>query len=169
MPVHGRGRASYGITALYRIRSLVSSLCLSERDGDEAGYVYQADCGSSPTYALEEQREGVYRIRSLHPVFGYGCLSVDNGSTKKGARMMDDYCGHRGNSERFRLKPAGADDCRLLQLHTNVCVSVPGGSKDKWAPVLQLPCGSGDAGQVFRLKRCPRRARYPPLPATSNN
>ncbi|TLS45370.1 XRE family transcriptional regulator [Streptomyces montanus] len=155
------------VAGTYRIRSLVSSLCLSERDGDEAGYVYQADCGSSsPTYALEEQGEGVYRIRSLHPVFGYGCLGVDNGSTKKGARMMDDYCGHRGNSERFRLKPAGANDYRLLPLHTNACVSVPGASKDTWAPVLQLPCGSGDAGQVFRFEPAPSPSAVPTI--TSN-
>ncbi|MEV4743926.1 XRE family transcriptional regulator [Streptomyces sp. NPDC049555] len=138
----------------YRIRAAISSLCLSERDGQDAGNVYQADCRSSvPTYALEEADGGTYRIRSLHPVFGYGCLGVQNGSAKGGAQMMDDYCGHRGTAESFRLRREGtpAGGYRVMPLHTGACLSVPGGSKQQWAPVLQLPCAAGDAGQVFHF------------------
>ncbi|MEV1078136.1 RICIN domain-containing protein [Streptomyces sp. NPDC050211] len=150
----------------YRIRSLMSSLCLSEHDGEERGYVSQVDCGSSLTYALEEKGNGVYRIRSLHPVFGYGCLGVDTGSRRRGARIQHDYCGHRGASEQFRLNRAGADGYRLVPLHTNACVSVPSGTKDVGAPLLQLPCGSGNTGQVFRLDPVPSPSAIPDI--TSN-
>ncbi|MEU3876014.1 MULTISPECIES: helix-turn-helix domain-containing protein [Streptomyces] len=153
----------------YRIRSAVSSLCLSERDGQGAGNVYQADCRSSvPTYALEEADGGAYRIRSLHPVFGYGCLGVGNGSAKGGAQMMDDYCGHRGTAENFRLRREGAPagGYRVMPLHTGACVSVPGGSKQQWTPVLQLPCAAGDAGQVFHFDPV---ASPHPIPTISRN
>jgi hypothetical protein len=161
------GESASPVPGTYRIRSLASSLCLSERDGEEAGYVYQSHCPSSiPAYALEEEGGGVYRIRSLHPVFGYGCLGVANGSTKGGARMMDDYCGHRGVSERFRLKPVGAGGYRIMPLHTNACVSVPGSSDDQWAPVLQNPCDPGDTGQVFRFDPVPSPSVIPTI--TSN-
>ncbi|PSJ30691.1 hypothetical protein B7P34_01465 [Streptosporangium nondiastaticum] len=138
----------------YRIRSAASSLCLTERDGQGTGNVYQADCRSSvPTYALEEADGGTYRIRGLHPVFGYGCLGVGNGSSMGGAQMADDYCGHRGAAETFHLQREGtpAGGYRVMPLHTRACVSVPGSSAQQWAPVLQLPCAAGDAGQVFHF------------------
>ncbi|MEU1378408.1 helix-turn-helix domain-containing protein [Streptomyces triculaminicus] len=175
---HGNGTAegataSSGPPALapgtYRIRSAVSSLCLSERDGEGTGNVYQADCRSSiPTYALEEADGGAYRIRSLHPVFGYGCLGVGNGSSKRGAQMMDDYCGHRGVAESFRLRREGtpAGGYRVMPLHTGACLSVPGGSKQQWAPVLQLPCAATDAGQVFHFDPV---ASPRPIPTVSSN
>ncbi|MFF0160979.1 RICIN domain-containing protein [Streptomyces sp. NPDC005263] len=147
----------------YRIRSLMSSLCLSERDGEERGYVSQADCGNSLTYALEEKGNGVYRIRSLHPVFGYGCLGVEAGSRNGGARIQHDYCGHRGASEQFRLKQARAGGYRLVLLHTNACVSVPSGTKAIGAPLLQLACGSGNTGQVFRLDPVPSPSAIPDI------
>ncbi|MEU9956186.1 XRE family transcriptional regulator [Streptomyces sp. NPDC050982] len=158
------------VPGTYRIRSLSSSLCLSERDGEETGSVYQFDCGRGLlTYALEDQGDGVYRIRSLHPVFGYGCLGVTGGSTRGGARMADDYCGHRGNAERFRLKPVGTDGARgprgyrIMPLHTDSCVSVPGASKKSWAPVLQLPCGQGESGQTFRFDPVPSPSAVPSI------
>jgi len=158
------------VPGTYRIRSLTSSLCLSERDGEETGSVYQFDCGRGLlTYALEDQGDGVYRIRSLHPVFGYGCLGVTGGSTRGGARMADDYCGHRGNAERFRLKPVGTDGSggsggyRIMPLHTESCVSVPGGSKKNWAPVLQLPCGPDESGQTFRFDPVPSPSAVPTI------
>ncbi|MEU9782879.1 helix-turn-helix domain-containing protein [Streptomyces phaeochromogenes] len=157
----------------YQIRSLTSSLCISERDGEETGSVYQFDCARGLlTYALEDQGDGVYRIRSLHPVFGYGCLGVTGGSTRGGARMADDYCGHRGNAERFRLKPVAADGSqgsraprgyRIMPLHTGSCVSVPGGSRKSWAPVLQLPCGQGESGQTFRFDPVPSPSAVPSI------
>ncbi|MGW3419130.1 RICIN domain-containing protein [Streptomyces phaeochromogenes] len=155
------------VPGTYRIRSLTSSLCLSERDGEETGSVYQFDCGRGLlTYALEDQGDGVYRIRSLHPVFGYGCLGVTGGSTRGGARMADDYCGHRGNAERFRLKPVGTDGprgYRIMPLHSDSCVSVPGGSKKNWTPVLQLPCGPDESGQTFRFDPVPSPSAVPTI------
>jgi hypothetical protein len=112
---------------VYRIRSAVSSLCLSERDGESGGgNVYQSECATGiPAYTLEQAESGSYRIRSLHPVFGYGCLGVANGSTRGGAQMMDDYCGHRGTAEHFRLRPVGAtprQGYRITLVHTDACV-----------------------------------------------
>ncbi|GHH95676.1 RICIN domain-containing protein [Streptomyces capillispiralis] len=167
--VHGGGGATGAAgdsdapgAGTYRIRSLASSLCLSERDGEDAGHVYQSACaGSIPAYALEEKGEGVYRIRSLHPVFGYGCLGVENAGTRRGARMMDDYCGHRGTAERFRLEPAGDRGYRIRPVHTDACVSVPGGSVTQWTPIVQSPCVSGDTGQVFRFDPVPTPSAVP--------
>ncbi|MGW8377919.1 XRE family transcriptional regulator [Streptomyces sp. ODS28] len=137
----------------YRIRSAHSALCLSERDGEDSGELRQSDCRtSSPVYRLERSGDG-YRIRSLHPVFGLGCMGVAGGSTVSGARMADDYCGHRGEAERMRLRPAkGAGSAygyRIVLRHTGACVAVPGASRTEGAPVLQLPCAQHDKGQVF--------------------
>ncbi|GAB2825408.1 RICIN domain-containing protein [Streptomyces daliensis] len=142
----------------YRIRSVASSLCLSERDGEGSGNVYQSGCeGAVPVYALEKAESGAYRIRSLHPTFGKGCLGVDEGSTHPGARMVDDYCGHRGVAERFRLQPTAepARGYRLKPLHADTCVTVPGGSAKEGTSVLQLPCDSGLEGQIFRFDPVP--------------
>ncbi|MEV2192676.1 helix-turn-helix domain-containing protein [Streptomyces phaeochromogenes] len=167
------GDGASPVPGTYQIRSLTSSLCISERDGEETGSVYQFDCARGLlTYALEDQGDGVYRIRSLHPVFGYGCLGVTGGSTRGGARMADDYCGHRGNAERFRLKPVATDGAqgsrgprgyRIMPLHTGSCVSVPGGSKKSWAPVLQLPCGKDESGQTFRFDPVPSPSAVPSI------
>ncbi|OAR26819.1 hypothetical protein A8W25_00480 [Streptomyces sp. ERV7] len=138
---------------VYRIRSAVSSLCLSEREGESGGNVYQSECATGiPVYALEQAEGGSYRIRSLHPVFGYGCLGVANGSTRGGAQLMDDYCGHRGTAERFRLRLASTaprQGYRIIPVHTGACVSVPGRSTREWIPILQLPCTDSDPGQSF--------------------
>ncbi|MFD7501161.1 RICIN domain-containing protein [Streptomyces sp. NPDC059850] len=138
----------------YRIRSAVSSLCLAEVESKSGGSIFQADCRRSiPVYALEESGDATVRLRSLHPVFGYGCLGVGQGSTKGGTQMMDDYCGHRGTAESFRIqrvtKPVSG--YRIRPVHTDQCVSVPGGSTRKGDPVLQLPCAADDTGQVFRF------------------
>ncbi|MFG2349332.1 helix-turn-helix domain-containing protein [Streptomyces phaeochromogenes] len=170
------GGGASPVPGTYQIRSLTSSLCISERDGEETGSVYQFDCARGLlTYALEDQGDGVYRIRSLHPVFGYGCLGVTGGSTRGGAQLADDYCGHRGNAERFRLKPVATDGSqgsrgprgprgyRIMPLHTGSCVSVPGGSKKSWTPVLQLPCGQGESGQTFRFDPVPSPSAVPSI------
>ncbi|WP_159043293.1 RICIN domain-containing protein [Streptomyces sp. NBRC 110028] len=138
----------------YRIRSVISSLCLSELESQGGGNVFQTDCRSAiPTYALEGAQDSVYRIRSLHPALGYGCLGVGKASSEGGAQMMDDYCGHRGAAERFRIqrvtKPVRG--YRIKPVHTGQCVSLPGGSTRKGDPVVQLPCTAGDTGQIFRF------------------
>ncbi|MEU7103714.1 RICIN domain-containing protein [Streptomyces sp. NPDC046215] len=165
-----RGATSAPAPGTYRIRSALSSLCLSERDGDDTGNVYQAACRKAvPTYALEEAGNGEYRIRSLHPVFGYGCLGVANGSTLGGTRMEDDYCGQRGRGEQFRIRPAGgpARGYRIVPVHTDACVSVPGGARTEWTAVLQLPCASGEPGQVFHFDPVASPAAMPTI--TSNH
>ncbi|GES34720.1 hypothetical protein San01_72080 [Streptomyces angustmyceticus] len=152
---------------VYRIRSAASSLCLSEREGEGGGRVYQATCAKAvPVYSVEPVEGGAYRIRSLHPVFGYGCLGVTGGSTRAGAQLMDDYCGHRGSAERFQLQPAGHARYRLLPAHTSACTSVPGGPPTPWTPVLQLPCRPDDPGQLFLFDSHPPPTAIPSI--TSN-
>jgi transcriptional regulator with XRE-family HTH domain len=138
----------------YRIRSVVSSLCLSERRSEDGGNISQSDCRRSiPVYALEGSQDDTYRIRSLHPVLGYGCLGVGHGSSEGGAQMMDDYCGHRGTAERFRIERVTTPvrGYRIRPVHTGDCVALPGGSTRAGSPVLQLPCRTGDTGQIFRF------------------
>ncbi|MGR3934306.1 RICIN domain-containing protein [Streptomyces sp. BRA346] len=138
----------------YRLRSVVSSLCLSELESKDGGYIFQADCRHSiPAYALEKSGDDTVRLRSLHPVMGYGCLGVGQGSTKGGTQMMDDYCDHRGMAERFRIQRVTQPvrGYRIKPVHSGQCVSVPGGSTRERIPVLQLPCADGDTGQIFRF------------------
>jgi helix-turn-helix protein/ricin-type beta-trefoil lectin protein len=163
------GTPSGPVPGVYRIRSAVSALCLSERDGESGGgNVYQSQCVATgiPAYALEQADSGLYRIRSLHPVFGYGCLGVAHGSTHGGAQMMDDYCGHRGTAEHFRLRPAGTaphQGYRIVLAHTGACVSIPGRSTREWTPVLQLPCAASDPGQIFRFDPMPSPSAVPTI------
>ncbi|MGW8556691.1 RICIN domain-containing protein [Streptomyces tubercidicus] len=152
---------------VYRIRSAASSLCLSEREGESGGRVYQATCAKAvPVYSVEPVEGGAYRIRSLHPVFGYGCLGVTGGSTRAGAQLMDDYCGHRGSAERFQLQPAGRARYRLVPAHTGACASVPGGPPTQWTPVVQLSCRPDDPGQLFLFDSRPPPTAIPSI--TSN-
>ncbi|PJI99820.1 helix-turn-helix protein [Streptomyces sp. 2333.5] len=152
---------------VYRIRSAASSLCLSEREGESGGRVYQAACAKAvPVYSVEPVEGGAYRIRSLHPVFGYGCLGVTGGSTRAGAQLMDDYCGHRGSAERFQLQPADHARYRLVPAHTGACASVPGGSSTEWTPVVQLACRPDDPGQLFLFDSHPPPTAVPSI--TSN-
>lgn len=152
---------------VYRIRSATSSLCLSEREGESGGRVYQATCAKAvPVYSVEPVEDGAYRIRSLHPVFGYGCLGVTGGSTRAGAQLMDDYCGHRGSAERFQLHPAGRARYRLVPAHTGACASVPDGSPTEWTPVVQLSCRPDDPGQLFLFDSRPPPTAIPTI--TSN-
>ncbi|MFJ6605105.1 RICIN domain-containing protein [Streptomyces lydicus] len=107
-------------------------------------------------------------MRSFHPIFGYGCLGVTGGSTRTGAQLMDDYCGHRGSAEGFQLQPTDRAHYRLVPTHTGACASVPGGSPTEWTPVVQLSCRPDDPGQLF-LFCSPHPRPPPPSPATDLN
>lgn len=176
-PAHVIGAASASATprpalsgpqpGVYRIRSAASSLCLSEREGESGGRVYQTICAKAvPVYSVEPVEGGAYRLRSLHPVFGYGCLGVTGGSTRAGAQLMDDYCGHRGSAERFQLQPAGRARYRLVPDHTGACASIHGGPPTQWTPVVQLPCRTDDPGQLFLFDSRPPPTAVPSI--TSN-
>ncbi|MFE6868124.1 RICIN domain-containing protein [Kitasatospora sp. NPDC057692] len=151
----------------YRIRSDASGLCFSEREDEGKGHVYQADCAAAfPVYSLEPLDAGLFRLRSLHPVFGYGCLGVDKGSTRPAAPAADDYCGGRGISERFRLEPAAGGGFRIVPQHSGSCLTVPGGA-DTTArtPVVQLACDPAESGQVFRFEAVPAPTSVPDITA----
>ncbi|MFF0292141.1 RICIN domain-containing protein [Kitasatospora sp. NPDC004614] len=129
----------------------------------------QVDCaGAVPTYVLEPGGEGLYMIRSLHPVLGHGCLGVDSGLRTEGARLMNDYCGRRGTAERFRLRPSpdGSGAYLIRPAHTDACVTVPGGIATPGASVLQLPCAASPTGQAFTLEPVPAPTGIPDI--TSN-
>ncbi|MGW0390987.1 RICIN domain-containing protein [Streptomyces sp. NPDC003042] len=155
----------------YRIRSTDSGLCLSEPDGeDSGGRVQQSNCdGSVPTYLLEPAGGGQHLIRTLHPVFGRGCLGVAGGSVQDGTQLMHDYCGRRGTGERFRLEPSGAPQggFRIRPVHTGACVTVPGGTRTPGARVLQLACAAGTpvpgSGQTFALDAVPAPTPIPDI------
>ncbi|GHH78731.1 hypothetical protein GCM10018793_29980 [Streptomyces sulfonofaciens] len=151
----------------YRIRSAATSYCLAEVDGEESGDVHQLDCaGSIPVYEVQPAESGTYWIHSLHPAMGLGCLGVAGGAMKDAAPMGDDYCGHRGDAEKFRMQKVAApvEGYRIRLLHTGACVTVPGATERKGVQVLQMPCTGGDAGQVFRFDPVPAPTHVPPPP-----
>ncbi|MFF7454515.1 RICIN domain-containing protein [Kitasatospora sp. NPDC008115] len=149
----------------YRIRSDDSGLCFSEREDEGAGHVFQADCAEAvPVYSLEPLDGGMFRLRSLHPVFGYGCLGVENGSTRPAAPAGDDYCGHRGTSERFRLEAVAGGGFRIVPQHSGACLTVSGGSATTpRTPVVQLACDPAESGQVFRFDAVPSPSAVPDI------
>ncbi|MFE7560111.1 RICIN domain-containing protein [Kitasatospora sp. NPDC057500] len=149
----------------YRIRSDDSGLCFSEREDEGAGHVFQADCAEAvPVYSLEPLDGGVFRLRSLHPVFGYGCLGVENGSTRPAAPAGDDYCGRRGTSERFRLEAVAGGGFRIVPQHSGACLTVSGGSATTArTPVVQLACDPAESGQVFRFDAVPSPSGIPDI------
>ncbi|KDN81084.1 helix-turn-helix domain-containing protein [Kitasatospora cheerisanensis] len=154
----------------YRIRPTGSGLCLGESAvHDSGGRVTQVDCANAvPTYVLEPGADGLYTIRSLHPVLGHGCLGVDSGLLTEGATLMNDYCGRRGTAERFRLRPSpdGSGAYLIRPAHTDACVTVPGGIATPGASVLQLPCATTPTGQTFALEPVPAPTGIPDI--TSN-
>ncbi|GAA1389882.1 hypothetical protein GCM10009639_18030 [Kitasatospora putterlickiae] len=163
----GDGGTGAPPSGTYRIRSDASGLCFSEREDEGAGHVFQADCAEAvPVYSLEPLDGGVVRLRSLHPVFGYGCLGVDNGSTRPAAQAGDDYCGRRGTSERFRLEPVAGGGFRIVPQHSGACLTVSGGSATTArTPVVQLGCDPAESGQVFRFDAVPSPASIPDITA----
>ncbi|MDY0810592.1 helix-turn-helix domain-containing protein [Kitasatospora purpeofusca] len=151
----------------YRIRPTGSGLCLGESAVQgSGGRVTQVDCaGAVPTYVLEPWADGLYMIRSLHPVLGHGCLGVDSGLLTEGATLMNDYCGRRGTAERFRLRPSpdGSGAYLIRPAHTDACVTVPGGIATPGASVLQLPCATTSTGQTFTLEPVPAPTGIPDI------
>ncbi|MER5355440.1 XRE family transcriptional regulator [Kitasatospora sp. NPDC002551] len=149
----------------YRIRSEASGLCFSERDDEGSGRVFQTACAEAvPVYSLEPLDEGVVRLRSLHPVFGYGCLGVENGSTRSAAQAEDDYCGRRGTAERFRLEPVPGGGFRIVPQHSGLCLTAPGGAAaTERAPVVQLACEPAGTGQVFHFDAVPSPRAVPDI------
>ncbi|MFI5532161.1 helix-turn-helix domain-containing protein [Kitasatospora sp. NPDC051853] len=158
------------VPGAYRIRPTGSGLCLGESTTeDSGGRVTQVACpGAVPTYVLEPSGGDRYLLRSLHPVFGHGCLGVDSGLLVEGAHLMNDYCGRRGTAEHFTLRPApGTPGTFLLQpSHTDACVTVPGGIATPGASVLQLPCATPPTGQTFTFEPVPAPTGIPDI--TSN-
>ncbi|MFD8595001.1 RICIN domain-containing protein [Kitasatospora sp. NPDC059646] len=155
------------LAGAYRIRPTGSGLCLGESAvRDSGGRVTQVDCaGAVPTYVLEPGADGLYTIRSLHPVLGHGCLGVDSGLRTEGATLMNDYCGRRGTAERFRLRPSpdGSGAYLIRPAHTDACVTVPGGIATPGASVLQLPCTTTPTGQTFTLEPVPAPTGIPDI------
>ncbi|MFB7473607.1 RICIN domain-containing protein [Kitasatospora sp. NPDC056184] len=151
----------------YRIRSDASGLCFSEHEDEGKGHIYQADCAAAfPVYSLEPLDGGLFRLRSLHPVFGYGCLGVEKGSTRPAAQAADDYCGGRGTSERFRLEPVAGGGFRIVPQHSGSCLTVSGGAATTArTPVVQLACDPAESGQVFRFDAVPAPTSVPDITA----
>jgi hypothetical protein len=135
----------------YRIRSVHSNLCLTERTGNDSGYLYQADCaGQMPAMTLQVIGDGSYGIALDHPVHGPGCTGVPGGSTAVGAPLEDDYCG-AGKGQAFRLEPVNTPlrGLRIRPVHSDLCVGITGDSAVAWQQAYQLACDPAAKGQVF--------------------
>ncbi|WP_051713119.1 helix-turn-helix domain-containing protein [Spirillospora albida] len=130
----------------------LGDLCLSERRNDRSGRIYLTDCAKSfPPRALT--RHGtLWRITTVHPQFGPGCMGVVDGSAEPGTPLSDDTC-DRIQTDRFTMRrtPRGH---QLLPENRDLCVGVKG-TPTLNAPVLQLPCDPNAPGQLFNIAETP--------------
>ncbi|GAB3434992.1 BTAD domain-containing putative transcriptional regulator [Actinophytocola sediminis] len=137
----------------YDFRLTHSALCLSEREGEDSGQVFQSDCANTvPVYSLRPWGQGAYRIASHHPEFKGGCLGIPKGKRDSGAGAYDDWC-DTGAAEEFLVEPVGvpAPGFRLRLVHSDLCLTATDASTTEWTPIVQLPCDERVEGQVFEL------------------
>ncbi|MBB4703146.1 helix-turn-helix domain-containing protein [Sphaerisporangium siamense] len=139
----------------YRVRLLPSNLCLSEKPGSDLGLVYQAPCTSGFPVTLhpEPGGAGVYRVATVHPVFGDGCMGVD-----KADGLVNTFCDDEGFSRYLRLETVTApvSGVRLRVPGRAGCVGVHESDRARaWARLALRTCSSSMAGQVVLFERLP--------------
>ncbi len=131
-----------------------SSLCLTERAGS-TGHLFQGPCESAtPRFTLVPRSGATWRIATLHPEYGEGCMGVQRSARHAGASLENDYCGKRDGAETFRLDPVGSpvEGYRIRPLHTGLCLGAEEGPSDElWAEVVQTKCAADATTQIFRF------------------
>lgn len=136
------------------VRVGTSSLCLTERAGS-SGHLYQGPCkGAIPRFTLVPRAGDTWRIATVHPEYGEGCMGVQRSARHAPAPLENDYCGRRGKAETFRLEPVGSpvEGYRIRPQHTGLCLGVEDvGSDEPWAEVVQTACAADAARQIFRF------------------
>ncbi|WP_093798971.1 XRE family transcriptional regulator [Streptomyces sp. Wb2n-11] len=139
-----------------------SSLCLTERAGS-TGHLFQGPCESAtPRFTPVPRGGATWRIATLHPEYGEGCMGVQGSARHAGASLENDYCGKRDGAETFRLDPVGSpvEGYRIRPLHTGLCLGAEEGPSDElWAEVVQTKCAADATTQIFRFD--------PPLSASA--
>lgn len=127
----------------------IGGLCLSEKgEHDPSGLVQLSSCGRSfPPRRLRPHGD-LWRVTTVHPKFGPGCMGVVTGSTVSGAALSDDFCG-QVQTDRFILQRV-AGGFHLLPEHHNLCVGVTGKPRIG-SPLSQLPCDDSAPGQLFTI------------------
>ncbi|OEJ41038.1 hypothetical protein AR457_11195 [Streptomyces agglomeratus] len=154
----GSGPGSRPVAGERLVKVGESDLCLTERSGS-SGHLYQGPCaGAIPRFTLVPRAGGTWRIATLHPTYGEGCMGVQRSSRQTPAPLENDYCGRRGKAETFRLEPVArpVEGYRIRPLHTGFCLGVDDGGPDAadrlWAEVVQTECAADAARQIFRFE-----------------
>ncbi|MBT2401769.1 RICIN domain-containing protein [Streptomyces sp. ISL-100] len=162
-------RSSGPVAGERMVRVGGSSLCLTERAGS-SGHLCQGPCkGAIPRFTLVPRGGDTWRIATLHPEYGEGCMGVQRSARHTPAPLENDYCGKRGKAETFRLEPVGrpVEGYRIRPLHTGFCLGVEdggsGGSDKLWAEVVQTTCAADAERQIFRFE--PPDPSGPPVSA----
>ena len=119
-----------------------------------AGVALPSAASAAPNVVSGE----TYTMVPSHTSGAVKFLTVRNGSTASGARIVQDRSGlngtlgapevphHRGPA----APPPGAPYFRIRPTHaTNMCFDVEGASLDNGARVIQFPCVSGNRNQQF--------------------
>jgi len=82
----------------------------------------------------------VFRVLTVHPQFGAGCMSIPRASKVAGTDVEDDYC-DKGAGELYRWEPVSVPTAgyRIHPVHTDLCLGFPPGSPIGTTTLRQLP------------------------------
>lgn len=144
------------IDGTYQLRLAHTGMCVVEKDMDDTGMLYQAPCKFDVVKrVLERQQCGSYLIRTLHPVFGPGCMGVPSDQDGPLLKVEDGYCMDDKRFEQFTFEPVSkpAQGYRIRTAKTGHCLGIQGGSRMEWSKLVQLKCDLNAASQVFVLTR----------------
>ncbi|MFF6781082.1 helix-turn-helix domain-containing protein [Streptomyces sp. NPDC012510] len=170
-----RAGPAHGLSRIRPARA--PELCVTDGDaraesGTSKVVAMQRPCAEAvppKTYLLKAD-DGLYRIQWDHPQHGPGCLTLlKHGEFKDRFEPWTD-CRAGGNSQLFRIEPAGsvegaeaagAEGWRLRPVEgESVCVGIRGGAEEVESVAVAEPCveGAGRAGadaarQVFLIDR----------------
>ncbi|MDH2428493.1 hypothetical protein [Sphaerisporangium sp. TRM90804] len=139
----------------YRLRLAHSRHCLSERE-DSKGRILQMPCDQAyPPMTLRAEADGTYRVTTVHPSEGPGCMGIRYANKAPGPFVYDDFCeSTNSGGERFRVEAVTAPvrGFRIRPAHNKLCFGVPGGSRKVGDPVWQSPCDPAALDQVILLE-----------------
>ncbi|MFF9457332.1 helix-turn-helix domain-containing protein [Streptomyces flaveolus] len=129
-------------------------LCVTEgreRNSElERPIAVQRPCteATPPRTRIDEAGDGLHMVKWLHPVEGWGCLTVIHGGLLE---PWEDCRPGRRPTQAFLIEPLGNEAYRLQVPGSDLCWGVRGDDRTTGAEIVQEPCTDG-ADQKFLIK-----------------